>query len=57
MSEWETEEEILRSMGNGQYEDYIIVSKDEADRRITELEAELTNYKLGFATANEDFLA
>lgn len=40
MSEWETEEEILRSMGNGQYEDYRIVSADEAERRVLDLEAQ-----------------
>lgn len=54
MTEWETEELILRSMGNGQYEDYRIVSADEAERRVAELQGELTNYKLGFATANEE---
>jgi hypothetical protein len=38
--EWETEEETLASRGNGQYEPYLVVSKDEADARVAELEAE-----------------
>jgi hypothetical protein len=38
--EWETEKETLASRGNGQYEPYLVVSKDEADARVAELEAE-----------------
>jgi hypothetical protein len=38
--EWDTEEETLASRGNGQYEPYLVVSKDEADARVAELEAE-----------------
>jgi hypothetical protein len=37
--EWETEEETLASRGNGQYEPYLVVSKDEADARVARLEA------------------
>jgi hypothetical protein len=38
--EWDTEEETLASRGNGQYEPYLVVSKDEADARVAALEAE-----------------
>jgi hypothetical protein len=38
--EWDTEEETLASRGNGQYEPYLVVSKDEADARVAGLEAE-----------------
>jgi uncharacterized small protein (DUF1192 family) len=39
--EWDTEEETLASRGNGQYEPYLVVSKDEADARVARLEAEV----------------
>jgi uncharacterized small protein (DUF1192 family) len=39
--EWDTEEETLASRGNGQYEPYLVVSKDEADARVAGLEAEI----------------
>jgi uncharacterized small protein (DUF1192 family) len=41
MREWDTEKETLASRGNGQYEPYLVVSKDEADERIAVLEAEI----------------
>jgi hypothetical protein len=45
--EWDTEEETLASRGNGQYEPYLVVSKDEADARVAELErVSLTRTKI-----------
>jgi hypothetical protein len=46
-----TEEETLASRGNGQYEPYLVVSKDEADARVDALEAENEKLKQALAVA------
>ena len=45
MSDWETAEEVCYALGNGQWENGWVVDKDEADKRIAELEAERDQYR------------